>query len=76
MNGEEIDDYLESDEYNELSDAEKREYEFYEWDDPTGWFINLKEIEAIVNFQIEEYMRVNMMWNEPSDVRVICVASY
>ena len=76
VNGEEIDDYLDSDEYNELSDAEKQEYEFYEWDDPTGWFVHLKEIAAIVNFQIEEYMRVNMLWNEPDGIRIVCIASY
>lgn len=76
VNGEDIDDYLMAEDYNELSDAEKREYEFYEWDDPTDWYIHLKEILSIVNFQIEEYMRVNMMWNEPTEIRLVCIASY
>ena len=72
----EIDDYLSAEEYNELSDAEKKEYEFYEWDDPMDWYIHLKDIVEVVNFQVSEYMRVNHMWNEPTDIRIVCIASY
>ena len=75
-NGSEIEDSLTADEYNELSDPEKKEYEFFEWDDPMGWYVHLKEIISIVDFQIGEYMRVNHMWDEPSDIRIICIASY
>jgi hypothetical protein len=74
--GGEIDDYLSAEEYDKLSDAEKKEYEFYEWDDPMDWYIHLKEISTIVNFQINEYMRVNDLWNEPSEIRLVCIVSY
>lgn len=76
VNGDEIDDYVSSEEYDELSDAVKREYEFYEWDDPMGWYIHLKEIVSAVNHQVDEYMMVNCMWNEPSEIRIVCIASY
>ena len=76
VEGEEIDCYLTAEEYNELSEAEKREYEFYEWDDATDWPLNLKEILSIVNFQIRAYMDINNMWNEPTDIRIVCIASY
>ena len=76
VNGEDIDEYLLADEYKDLRDAEQQEYEFYEWDDPTDWHMNLKEILAIIEFQIDEYMRVNCMWDEPADIRLICIESY
>jgi hypothetical protein len=76
IDGGEIDTCLSAEEYDELSDAEKKEYEFYEWDDPMGWYLHLKEIVSIVNFQVDEYMRVNHMWNEPDDIRIVCIASY
>ena len=75
-NGEEIDGYLSAEEYNELSDAEKKEYEFYEWDDPMGWYVHLKEIVGIVDFQVNEYISVNHMYNEHPEIRIVCIASY
>jgi hypothetical protein len=72
----EIDEYLSAEEYDELSDAEKNEYEFYEWNDPMDWYLHFKEIVSIVNFQIGEYMRVNHLWHEPTNIRLICIASY
>ena len=75
VEGSEIDEYLYADGYDELSESEKKEYEFYEWDDPMGWYLHLKEIIEIVNIQIEEYMRVNSMWNEPAEIRIVCILS-
>lgn len=76
MTGEDIDDYLSAEEYDCLSDAKKKEYEFYEWDDPMDWYIHLKEILAIINFQVAQYSDVNYMWNEPAEVRIVCIISY
>ena len=76
IDGDEIEDYLTTEEYCSLSNEEKREYEFYEWDDPMGWYLTLKEIKEIIKFQIDEYMRVNYALNEPPEVRLICIASY
>ena len=42
--GVEIDEYMCAEDYNELSDAEKKEYEFYEWDDPMNWYVHLKDV--------------------------------
>ena len=74
--GEEIDDYMCAEDYNELSEAEKKEYEFYEWDDPMDWYVHLKSILKIVNFQVSEYMSVNHMYKEPADIRIVCIVSY
>jgi hypothetical protein len=74
--GEEIEDYICAEDYDELSEAEKKEYEFYEWDDPMDWYVHLKSILKIVEFQISEYMSVNHMWTEPSDIRIVCIVSY
>ena len=76
VEGREIDEYLSDEEYNELSEAEKKAYEFYEWDDPMGWYVHIKEIADSVNHQIAEYMRVNTLWSEPTDIRIVCIASY
>ena len=72
----EIEEWLSGEEYNELSDAEKKEYEFFEWDDPMNWPIHLRDILNIVNHQVREYMRANEKWNEPTDIRLVCIASY
>jgi hypothetical protein len=74
--GVEIDEYMCAEDYNELSDAEKKEYEFYEWDDPMDWYVHLKDILEIVEFQVSEYMSVNHMWNEPPEIRIVCLVSY
>lgn len=76
VDGSEIDEYLSAEEYDEISESEKKEYEFYEWDDPMDWYVNLKEICNILNFQITEYMRTNSLWNEPSEIRLVCLVSY
>ena len=76
VEGEEIEDYICAEDYDELSESEKKEYEFYEWDDPTDWYVHLKSILKIVEFQVSEYMSVNHMWSEPSDIRIVCIVSY
>lgn len=76
VENEEIDEWLSAEEYNELSDAEKKEYEFFEWDDPMGWYSHIKAIVDIVNRQVKAYMEVNNLWEEPTDIRIVCLASY
>jgi hypothetical protein len=72
----EINDYLSGSEYNELSEAEKKEYEFYEWDDLTSWQSYFKEIAKRIDNQIMSYMNVNDMWKAPENIRVVCIMSW
>jgi hypothetical protein len=74
--GSEIYEYLSGEEYNELSDAVKKEYEFYEWNDPTGWRSYFKEIAKRIDNQIMSYMNVNDMWKAPENIRVVCIMSW
>lgn len=72
----EIDDYLSGEEYNALSDAEKKEYEFYEWDDPLSWYSYLRVIKEKARHEIHSYMSVNGLWDEPEDFRIVCIVSW
>lgn len=72
----EICEYLSGEMYRALSEEEKKEYEFYEWDDRYGWYSNLKYIAEKVTCQISDYMTVNNMWEEPEDIRIVCVVSW
>lgn len=72
----EICEYLSGEMYRALSEEEKKEYEFYEWDDHYGWYSNLKYIAEKVTYQISDYMTVNNMWEEPEDIRIVCVVSW
>lgn len=51
---------IDRDEYKELSDEEKKQYVYYEWDDCWGWNMNFKEIyrnalKEISNFEEANY---------------------
>ena len=72
---EEIYDWLSPDAYMTLSEDVKKAYEFYEWNDPAGWVVHFKEIIALVNAQIQSYMQVNYLWDEPDDIRIVCLLS-
>lgn len=74
--GDDIYEWLPPEEYMALPEDVKKAYEFYEWSDPAGWFVHYKDILAIVNHQVLEYMNVNHLWNEPEDIRIVCLASY
>ena len=56
-----IEDLYESitpDEYAKLDDVGKQLYQYYEWDDPMGWFVHFKEILEHVQWQIHDWQSV------------------
>lgn len=56
-----IEDLYESitpDEYAKLDDVGKQLYQYYEWDDPMGWFVHFKEILEHVHWQIHDWQNV------------------
>ena len=56
-----VEDLYESitpDEYAKLDDVGKQLYQYYEWDDPMGWFVHFKEILKHVYWQIYDWQSV------------------
>ena len=45
-------------EYAKLDDVGKQLYQYYEWDDPMGWFVHFKEILQHVQWQIYDWQNV------------------
>lgn len=72
----EINEYYSAAEYNELTKAEQKEYEFYEWDDPMDWPIHLRGILDSMNYTISTYRAVNSIWNDSGEIRLVCIYSY
>lgn len=75
-NGTEIDEWLTAQEYNELSDAEKKTYEFLEWDDSTSWPIHIRDIVNLVVAQKHFYYEVNYDDLDDEEIRIVCFVSY
>ena len=44
--------------YAKLDDVGKQVYQYYEWDDPMGWFVHFKEILEHVDWQIYDWQNV------------------
>ena len=44
--------------YAKLDDVGKQLYQYYEWDDPMGWFVHFKEILEHVDWQIYDWQNV------------------
>ena len=44
--------------YAKLDYVEKQLYQYYEWDDPMGWFVHFKEILEHVDWQIHDWQNV------------------
>lgn len=44
--------------YVKLNDVGKQIYQYYEWDDPMGWFVHFKEILEHVDWQIYDWQNV------------------
>ena len=44
--------------YTKLDDVGKQLYQYYEWDDPMGWFVHFKEILEHVDWQIYDWQNV------------------
>ena len=45
-------------EYAKLDELGKQLYQYYEWDDPMGWFVHFKEILEHVDWQIYDWQNV------------------
>lgn len=45
-------------EYAKLDDVSKQLYQYYEWDDPMGWFVHFKDILQHVHWQIHDWQNV------------------
>ena len=45
-------------EYAKLDEVGKQLYQYYEWDDPMGWFVHFKEILEHVHWQIHDRQSV------------------
>ena len=55
---EEIYEPITPEEYAQMHEVGKQLYQYYEWDDPMGWFVNFKEILQHVNWQIRDWQSV------------------
>ena len=56
-----VEDLYESttpEEYAKLDEVGKQLYQYYEWDDPMGWFVHFKEILEHVHWQIHDWQSV------------------
>ena len=57
-----VEDLYESitpEEYAMLDDVGKQLYQYYEWDDPTGWFVHFNEILQHIHWQIHDWQSVH-----------------
>lgn len=72
---EEIDEFLRVEEFLDLDEEAKKAYCFYEWDDPFGWPVHLRQILKIVDFQIDQFCQVNHIEHLTENVRLICILS-
>ena len=57
-NVEELYESITPGEYAMLDDVGKQLYQYYEWDDPMGWFVYFKEILEHVQWQIYDWQSV------------------
>lgn len=56
-----VEDLYESitpEEYAKLDEMSKRLYQYYEWDNPMGWFVHFKEILEHVHWQFHDWQSV------------------
>ncbi len=67
---EDIYEWLDLEEYNKLSDDDKKFYEYFEWNDEQGWFKYFKKIIEHVNWQLYEWQDVNHL-EEVDKVRLV-----
>lgn len=56
--------------YNELSDEEKKLYQYFEWNDFDGWYYNLQKIKEHIYWQCYE------LEESTENVRVVLLVSY
>lgn len=62
---EELYESITPEEYAKLDEVGKQLYQYYEWDDPMGWFVHFKEILQHVHWQIHDWQ--NIYWDKAID---------
>lgn len=50
-----FDDDISPEKYVKLDDKYRQKYAYYEWDDPYGWFVNLKQVLDHLEWQIYDW---------------------
>ena len=50
--------------YIKLDDTYKKKYAYYEWNDPFGWFVHIKDILERMNWQIQSWESVDSATSE------------
>ncbi len=63
---------IDHDDYIELSDEERKQYIYYEWDDPYGWNGHFKEIEKKATSVIDAFKSANYM-NDDNEIRLVLI---
>lgn len=74
----EIDDIYErlsAEEYSELSDEQKKFYQFYEWNSADGWYVHFKEILEHFYWQKYEWEAVNYGRENKYSYRLVLIIS-
>ena len=56
---EDIFEWCDYEEYEKMSDKKKQFYQYYEWNDPAGWYSHFLEIREHVHWQLAEWDSVN-----------------
>lgn len=64
---------IDHDEYKELSDEEKKQYVYYEWDDCWGWNINFKEIYRNALKEISDFEEANYGLADRCSYRLVLI---
>lgn len=70
----EIWNYLNGEEFRNLSSEEKKYYQYFEWNSADGWYRYFGEIKNSVDRQLENFCDVNCIWEGRSKIRLIIVA--
>lgn len=63
---------IDHDDYIELSDEERKQYIYYEWDDPYGWNSHFKEIKKKATSVIDAFKSANYM-NDDNEIRLVLI---
>jgi len=59
--------------FSKVSDIEKQEYQYYEWDDPMGWNHALKDVKRCVEHEISRFRSRNDIWDDTFEYRVVII---
>lgn len=70
----EIWNYLNINEYRELTPEEKEYYRYYEWNSFSGWYYFFGKIKKSADKQVEDFCDINCIWDTCSQTRLVIVA--